>query len=112
MMKGNRKIKRIIQRVVNTLKKAYFPEQVILFGSYAEGTAHRNSDIDLLIVKETKQPFFQRLVEVRRLVSDERRGYAFDPIVMTPRELQRRLARGDQFFKTIVSNGKVLYAHK
>lgn len=105
-----KKINQVIKKIVVTLKEHYHPKQIIMFGSHAEGTARRDSDIDLLIVKSTKDPFFHRLLEVRRLVSDARRGYAFDPIVMTPTELKQRLARGDQFFKTIVSSGKVLYA--
>lgn len=108
----NRKAENIIQSIVNTLKESYFPERIILFGSYAEGTSHQDSDIDLLIVKKTNQPFFQRLAEVRRLVSQQRRGYAFDPIVVTSKELQKRLARGDQFFRRIVTTGRVLYDHK
>ena len=30
------------------------PQLVILFGSYAEGTANEDSDIDLLVVAETE----------------------------------------------------------
>ncbi len=40
-------------------------------------------------------PFYKRLAEVRRLVSSIRRGVPFDPIVVTPEELTRRLAEGD-----------------
>jgi hypothetical protein len=29
---------------------------------------------------------------------------------MTPEELDRRIARGDQFFREIVTKGKLLYA--
>jgi len=38
----------IIRRVVEVAH----PEQIILFGSAAQGTMTRNSDVDLLIVKE------------------------------------------------------------
>ena len=73
------------------------------------GGVHRDSDIDLLIVKQTAKPFFQRLRDVRRLVSKQRRGYPFDPVVVTRKELQRRLARGDQFFHHIVTRGRLLH---
>lgn len=111
-MRVKKNVRQVIQRIVEVLKKYYQPEQIILFGSYALGTPAPDSDIDLLIVKTTHQPFFHRLAEVRRLVSDIRRGYAFDPIVLTPTELKRRLAIGDQFFEEIVTKGQVLYANQ
>lgn len=99
----------VIGRVVKRLEETYHPQQVIVFGSYAHGHPTRESDVDLLIVKETSRPFHQRLFEVRRLVSPMLQGHPFDPIVITPRELKQRLARGDQFFQAIVTNGTLVY---
>ena len=103
---------RVVRRIAQTLATHYQPERVILFGSRAEGVARRDSDIDLLIVKATSQPFYKRLAEVRRLVAEVRRGYAFEPIVLTPTEIRKRLAIGDQFLKHIIDHGQVLYASK
>ncbi len=103
---------RVVQRIAKTLAASYHPERVILFGSRAGKTARRDSDIDLLIIKTTSQPFYRRLADVRRLVSTVRRGYAFEPIVLTPTEVRRRLAIGDQFLKQIIDQGQVLYASK
>ncbi len=100
----------ILERIVAVLKKHYEPEKIILFGSYAYGQPGEESDIDLLIIKETDKPFFQRLAELRKIVSESRRGYAFEPVVLTPKELKERLKRGDQFFQTIMEKGTVLYA--
>ena len=103
---------RVARRIAKTLVMSYRPERVILFGSRSEGTARHDSDIDLLIIKKTAQPFYQRLADVRRLVSEERRGYAFEPIVLTPTEVRKRLAMGDQFLQQIIDRGHVLYAGK
>ena len=103
---------RVIGRIVARLRKAYQPTQVILFGSYAHGRPTSESDVDLLIVKETEQAFHQRLFEVRRLVSPILQGRPFDPLVVTPRELKRRLAKGDQFLQEIVTKGKLVYGGK
>ena len=100
---------RVIHRVVEKLRKAYHPTQVVLFGSYAHGRPTPESDVDLLIVKDTAKPFYRRLFEVRRLVSPILRGRPFDPIVVTPAELRRRLAGGDQFLHDIVTRGKPVY---
>lgn len=109
-MRKPQHIHRVIQQIISVLKERYQPERIILFGSYASGTPHRDSDIDLLIVKSTGKPFFQRLVEVRRFVLDVWQGRPFDPVVLTPTELERRLKNGDQFFQEILHHGNVLYA--
>lgn len=98
-MRTPEQTQRVIQQMVEILKDQYHPQQIILFGSYASGTPHEDSDIDLLVVKATHKPFFTRLAEVRRLVSDARRGYPFEPVVLTPSELKRRLAGGINFFR-------------
>jgi uncharacterized protein len=44
-------LKEIVARIVDV----YQPEKIILFGSYANGTAKESSDIDLLLVKKTTE---------------------------------------------------------
>ena len=39
-----------IQKIVSELK----PEKIILFGSYAYGTPNPHSDVDLLVIMETR----------------------------------------------------------
>lgn len=39
-----------IQDFANLVADAFDPDKVILFGSYAEGTATSDSDVDLLVV--------------------------------------------------------------
>ena len=86
------------------------PQKVILFGSYADGSADEDSDIDLLIIKGTTEQFLKRLNHVRRLVAGMHRRIPFDPIILTPEELEQRLQIGDQFIAGILERGKVLYA--
>ena len=106
---GKIKTEKIIENIVNLLRDNYKPEKVILFGSYAWGLPTEESDIDLLVIKDTKSTFFKRLLEVRRIVSDARRGYAFEPLVLTPQELEDRIRNKDSFFVEILNQGKVLY---
>jgi len=105
-MTREREIERIVRRIV----EGYQPLKVILFGSYAYGEPTEDSDVDLLIVKETSERFIDRWVAVRELIADPERRFPVAPIVVTPDELERRLARGDQFFQEIVARGKLLYA--
>ena len=106
----NKNVRKIVTKMAELLVKEYEPEKIILFGSYAYGQPDEESDIDLLIVVKTSLPFFKRLAEVRRITSTIRRGYAFEPLVLTPDELEGRLKMGDQFFEEIITKGDVLYA--
>jgi len=90
--------------------EGYCPLKVILFGSHAYGEPSDDSDIDLLIVKDTAERFIDRWVAVQELIADSERRTPVEPIVVTPEELHQRLTRGDQFFQEIVVKGKVLYA--
>lgn len=99
-----------LQEIVTHLITDYEPTRIILFGSFARGDAHRDSDIDLLIVKETDESPLERRVHVRRLVAQPERRIPFSPLVLTPAELEQRLALGDPFYRDILRQGKVLYA--
>src|SRR3990172_11791072 len=101
---------REIEGIVKQIAEGYQPLKVILFGSHAWGQPTEDSDIDLLIVKETSDRFIDRWVKVRELIADPKRRIPVEPIVVTPGELERRLAEGDQFFQEIVARGKVVYA--
>jgi len=101
--------KNIIPEVVEKIKKDYKPQKIILFGSCAHGKPTRDSDIDILIIKETKERPIDRRVRVRGIV-DIREPISFSPLVITPKELEFRFNGGDQFLKEIVDKGRVLYA--
>lgn len=103
-------IKRIIGQIVTKLQTDYGPEKIILYGSYAEGAPNPDSDLDLLIIKETDERFIDRWSTVRRILSDSTRNIALETLVLTPQEILTRLARGDQFLAEILQKGQVLYA--
>lgn len=62
------------------------PERIILFGSMARGDAHRNSDVDLLVVKDGTN--LRRLTAriYRRLYGV---GPAVDIVMVTPQDIER-----------------------
>ncbi len=103
-------IQPVIEAIVTRLVAEYSPQKVILFGSYADGHPDEDSDIDLLIIKSTSEQFLRRLDHVRRVVTGTHPRIPFDPIVLTPEELEQRLQVGDQFIAGILERGKVLYA--
>jgi predicted nucleotidyltransferase len=99
-----------IQSIIDKLQSDYAPQKVILFGSYAYGDARPESDIDLLIIKETSERFIERWASVRRILSDPHRRLALETLVLTPQEVSDRLIAGDQFVAEIMDKGRVLYA--
>ena len=97
-----------ISNVVQVIAREFQPAQIVLFGSYAKGSATKDSDIDMLIVKESTLPPYRREQDIRRKLIGN--GFpALDLIVMTPAEVEARTAAGDFFMKNIISHGKILY---
>lgn len=92
-----------VQRIVQELK----PEKVILFGSYAYGTPNPHSDVDLLVIMQTKASLKDRSWAASRLLLP--RPFPVDILVKTPKEVEKALETGDFFLKEIMTRGKVLY---
>ncbi|MBI4285926.1 MAG: hypothetical protein HY670_08545 [Chloroflexi bacterium] len=49
-------------------------------------------------------------MEVKRLIYEPKRDISIEPMVYTPKELEERLAMGDDFVEEILTKGEVLYA--
>ncbi len=80
--------------------------KILVFGSLVTGSIHAWSDIDLVIVKETELPFWQRLRQTRKLLHPQ---VGTDILVYTPEEFEQ-LRRDRPFFQEeIVSQGEVIY---
>ena len=96
-----------IQKVVDKIVQEFHPEKVILFGSYANGTPHLDSDVDLFVVKDTKNTR-KTAQEIDGLIFP--RPFPVDLIVYTPAQLEKRKKMNDFFIKDIITKGRVLYA--
>ena len=108
-MSDNRDMRDIIQDIVQKIVAGYAPQQVILFGSYAYGTPDEDSDIDLLIIKDTDKRPIERWMEVKRLLRDRNRRISVSPLVYTRQEIEQRLAIKDFFIQEVLEKGQVLY---
>jgi predicted nucleotidyltransferase len=96
-----------IQMVVNRIAEEFKPEKIILFGSHAYGTPKPWSDVDLLVVMNTKLS----AREQKRVIYEalRNRPFSIDLIVRTPAELERRIGGRDYFLREVVNKGKALY---
>jgi len=108
-MTTNPKVRKIITEIVEGIIKGYKPKKVILFGSYAYGEPTEDSDIDLLIIKNTDKRPIDRWVEVKRLLRDKNRMLPVSPLVYTEKEIEERIAIRDFFVEEIFEKGEVLY---
>lgn len=95
-----------INTFVKRLADEFKPERVVLFGSYARGTANDDSDVDLLVVMSHKGRNVDQALTIRQRIS---RSFPLDLIVKTPVETRQRLKMKDAFMTTILEDGKVLY---
>ena len=82
-------------------------EKVILFGSYAQGTATDDSDVDLLVVAAFEGKSVDKSVEIRMKL---RPRFPVDLIVRTSQKVRQRIGMGDDFMREVLQEGRVLYA--
>jgi predicted nucleotidyltransferase len=95
-----------IRRVAKAVGAAFKPHKVYLFGSYTYGKPTQNSDVDLLVVMDTRLSNVEQAVQIRKAINFP---FATDLIVRTPKQLAVRLNMGDDFIREIVTEGQVLY---
>ncbi|TSC90732.1 MAG: DNA polymerase beta domain-containing protein [Candidatus Berkelbacteria bacterium Licking1014_96] len=97
-----------IREIVTKIAKAYQPEKIILFGSYAWGRPNQDSDLDFFIIKKTDEPTPKRIEDVDKIFL--RREFPMDFLVYTPEQVVKREKMNDRFVINIIENGKTLYA--
>lgn len=108
MKKNNHITIKEIRSIAKRIAEKFDVQKIILFGSYAKGKADENSDVDLLVVMNTKKRPIQQRYEIYKSLTPIH--FALDIIVRTEDDLKRRIPRGDWFLKEACETGKVLYA--
>jgi predicted nucleotidyltransferase len=95
----------VIRTFARQVAERFRPERIVLFGSYAYGRPHADSDVDVLVVMPARNQIDQA-VRIDRAIDAP---FPLDLIVRTPQNLRWRLEEGDSFLQEIVTRGKVLY---
>ena len=96
-----------IDAMVQLLVEGFAPEQIILFGSHARGTAGPDSDVDLLVVMPIMGSKRAKQIEMRVALHDIR--VPKDIVLVTPEEVTRRRDIGGTIIRPALREGKVLY---
>ena len=93
-----------LERVTKMLRKDKEIRSIMLFGSLARGDVSEKSDIDLIIIKNTKKKFLDRLDEIYSTLVP---NVALDILVYTPEEFKAMKNRS--FIMGAMEEGKILY---
>jgi len=95
-----------IRKLSSRIAADFDPDKIILFGSYAYGTASDASDVDLLVILSFEGKSFRKSLEILNK-ADPR--FAVDLIVRRPDDTARRYAEGDPLIREALDRGAVLY---
>src|SRR5579885_3024648 len=82
-----------IRRFALQIAERFHPQKIVLFGSYAYGTPHTESDVDLLII----MPAHDVVARAIRISGAFERLFSHSIIVRTPQQVERGL-RQDNWF--------------
>ncbi len=91
-----------IKAYCRVLASEFRPLKIILFGSYATGSATPNSDVDLVICLPYRGSATDKVVEIRGRVEAP---FPMDLLVWRPAQTHKK----DGFTRSILSEGKVMY---
>jgi len=101
-----------ITEIVYKIVLSYKPEKIILFGSYATNLATEDSDLDLLIIKNTNLPRTERNIEIWKFLKKEKYWFPIDILVYTNEEIQRDKNNKYTFVYEAINKGKIIYEYK
>jgi len=98
----------LLDEIVHRIIEGAYPERIILFGSQAYGIPTKDSDVDLIVVKEDVASKRRESVRIRKLL----RGILlpFDIIVVRPEEFEFYANNWiNSVFAEAKRKGRVLY---
>lgn len=81
-----------------------------MFGSYARGQAGQHSNVDLIIIVESKLPRFKRSRELYKMFQPH--PFGMDLVAYTPQEIENGKLTPFPFVLTVLKEGKVLYVRR
>ena len=97
----------LVHTIVTRIVDAVDPVSIILFGSYAYGTPHKECDVDLLVILETALPRHKRSIKINQALA----GLLIpkDILVYTPEEVAEWVGVPRAFITQITTKGVVVY---
>jgi predicted nucleotidyltransferase len=97
----------VLNEIVQRLVDAVDPDRIILFGSRARGDARADSDVDLLIIKDSAEPAYRRTLPAYRALAGI--TVPTDIIWRTAAEVEDWSAVRNYVTTRALNEGRVLY---
>ena len=110
-------IEEIKNEIIEKLKPLK-PIKIILFGSYAYGTPHKDSDIDLYIVSNDDfipQSWKEKMeikLKFSKALKDMKQRYDIDLITHTKKMYEKFSDIDSMFSREILGKGQIIYGQK
>jgi predicted nucleotidyltransferase len=99
-----------INDIVNLIAGRFNPDKIILFGSYAAGNPNNDSDIDLLVIKDTDLPRHRRSFDIQKSLIGSM--IPMDILVYTQKEFDQEKREKYSFISSAIKTSKILYERK
>jgi len=99
-----------INDIVARIASKFNPDKIILFGSYASGTPNNDSDIDLLVIKDTDLPRHKRSFDIQKMLIGSM--IPMDILVYTNTEFEKEKNEKNSFLNSAIKTSKILYERK
>jgi len=98
-----------LDQIVEIIVSVVAPDKVILFGSYARGDNRKDSDIDILVLKNGLKNERDVASELYMEFFNKKIRKPIDIIAMDPEKYDRLSDDIGYIYKTIKREGKVIY---
>jgi predicted nucleotidyltransferase len=96
---------RLIRRFARQVAERFRPDKIVLFGSYAYGVPHADSDVDILVIMPARNELDQAF-KIRCEVPTQ---FPMDLLVFKPQHVKWRLEERESFLTEVMTKGKILY---
>ncbi len=97
---------REIRSIAKRIAEKFDVEKIILFGSYAYGKPKKNSDVDFLVVMNTREKHYEVRYRIYSLLADLEAPV--DIVIRNPEQVKSAPRSRDWFLQDIVSKGRVI----
>ena len=98
--------KKDIDKITKQIVDHFHPDRIILFGSYAYGNPHADSDVDLLVLLPYEGRGFKKSLEIINKLNPP---FGIDILARRPDDTLRRYEQGDPLIREALDKGEVLY---
>jgi len=96
----------MFESIVKQIESGFHPNKILLFGSYAKGVHHKDSDVDLCVVMETED----KRETLSNMYCDIKANLPIDFILYTPLEWDECVQDPYSLASYISKEGVVLYS--